>query len=44
MFWVGTPPKEYSFLEGRIIDIGIAIVIGPQFHKFIGIVIGDEIL
>jgi hypothetical protein len=42
---VGFPPEGYSFLESRIIGIGIATVIGPHFQKFIciNIVIGDEI-
>jgi hypothetical protein len=40
---VGFPLKGYSVLESRIIGIGIAIIIGPNLQKLIGIVIGDEI-
>jgi hypothetical protein len=40
---VGLPPEGYGILESRIIGIGIAIVIGPNLQKFIGIVIKDEI-
>jgi hypothetical protein len=40
---VGFPPKGHNFFKG-IIGIGIAIVIGSNPQKFIGIVIGDEIL
>jgi hypothetical protein len=37
------PPKEYHFLEGRIIDISIAVIIASKFQWFIGIVIRNEI-
>jgi hypothetical protein len=37
---VGLSPKVYSFRESRI--IGIAILIDPNFQKFIGIVNGDQ--
>jgi hypothetical protein len=37
---VDFPSGGYSIIESRI--IGIAIVIGPNLQKFIGIVIRDE--
>jgi hypothetical protein len=39
----GFPPEGYSILESIIIDIGIAIVIGPNLQKFIGLIIRDII-
>jgi hypothetical protein len=36
---VGFSPEGYSFLESKIIGIGIAIVIGPNLQKYIIIVI-----
>jgi hypothetical protein len=35
--------EGYSFLGGRTIDIGIAVIICRNLQKFSGIVIGDEI-
>jgi hypothetical protein len=34
---MGFAPEGYSFLESRIIGIGIAIVIIPYLQKFTGI-------
>ncbi len=38
------PPEGYTFLESRIIGIGISIAIRPNGQKFIGFVIRDTIL
>jgi hypothetical protein len=41
---MGFPPDRHSFLEIKMIAVGMAIVLGPNIQKFINIVIGDEIL
>jgi hypothetical protein len=37
MLQVSVLPEKYSFLEGKIINITIAITIGTKFQKFINI-------